>query len=81
MQGGVGQSESWTEVGAAAGVVCSRPKVVIRTTDPIITPAAIIIRDVKGSLAKNQPIKTATTGFTYAYVAARAGVTFFNNQL
>jgi len=65
-QGCVGQSESWTEFGAAAGVVCSRPKVVIKTTEPMMIVAAINIRNVSGSLAIDHPSSTATTGFTYA---------------
>ena len=43
--------------------------------------AAMSIRNVSGSLASNQPRNTATTGFTYAYVAARAGETLRSNQL
>ena len=54
------------ESGAAAGVACSRPKVVIKTTEPTMIAAAISIRNVSGSLASNQPSNTATTGFTYA---------------
>ena len=60
---------------------CSVPYVVISTTEPTMIVAAIIIRDVIGSLANNQPNNTATTGLTYAYVAARAAVTLRNNQL
>jgi hypothetical protein len=61
--------------------VWSRPKVVINITEPMITAAAINIWRVSGSFAINQPKNTATTGFTYAYVAARAGATLFSNQL
>lgn len=43
--------------------------------------AANIIFEVIGSLAISQPSNTATTGFTYAYVAARAGLTLFSSQL
>jgi hypothetical protein len=43
--------------------------------------AASIIFRVRGSFAISQPSNTATTGFTYAYVEARAVVTLFNNQL
>ena len=41
-------------------------------TPPRMTAAATIVRDVTGSLANAQPRKTATTGLTYAYVAALA---------
>ena len=62
--GGVGHSESW-RAGAVVGV-CSRPNVVIRITEPMITAAAINISRVSGSLAMSQPKNTATTGFTKA---------------
>jgi hypothetical protein len=54
---------------------------VISTTEHTITAAATSMRNVNGSLAKNQPNNTATTGFTYAYVAARDVVTLRSNQL
>src|ERR671918_1322996 len=64
--GWVGHSESWTESGAATGVVCSLPKVVIKATEQTMIAAAMSIRKVNGSPATSQPSNTATTGFTYA---------------
>ena len=56
-------------------------ELVINATEPTMIAAATNIRGVTGSPATSQPSNTATTGFTYAYVAARAGGTFRSNQL
>lgn len=79
--GWVGHSESWTELVVVAVAVCSLPKVVIKMTEQTMIAPAMSIRKVKGSPASSQPNNTATAGFTYAYVAARAGDTLRSKKL
>src|SRR6266513_794579 len=47
--------------------------VITSATEPIIRHAAIKVRMVSFSPAKSAPSRTATIGFTYAYVATFAG--------
>src|SRR5687768_10842900 len=53
---------------------------VIIATAAIMITDATSVRGPMGSSKRSQPRNTATTGFTYAYVATRAGVLCFMSQ-
>src|SRR4051812_46934459 len=58
----------------AGSAGCGRARAVFTITTPAtITAMAATVRPVSGSWANPQPRSTATTGFTYAYVATRVG--------
>ena len=50
-------------------------------TAAMMVQAAAMVRGVSGSCATSQPSSTATTGFTYAYVATRAGLSTRSSQM
>ena len=51
------------------------------TTAPIMRMDAMIAWVLNTSFARLQPRMSATTGFTKAFVEAKVGLTFLNNQI
>src|SRR5258708_28611172 len=70
------KQKNQTSPGAGTGETAGAGAVITRMTAVRMTAAATTVRNVMVSSRISQPRKSATTGFTNAYVATRAAVLF-----